>query len=328
MSDLLTEDFDYQLPDDLIASRPLDRRDASRMMVIDRSTGQIEHASFRDFPSKLFSGDLVVLNNTRVVRSRFFSDDNKIEVVRLEAPEPTLWRCLVRPGKKMRLGTSVCIGGIHGTVESIYENGDRLIRFHDVVEEERGQLALPHYMNRSSDKTDLERYQTVFADDDKAGAIAAPTAGLHFTDELLKAVPHAFLTLHVGAGTFQPVRVDHIIDHKMHSERFDLPPDTAAALGDSDRIVAVGTTVTRVLEHSARQEPPFVPGPGATDIFIYPGFKFQRVDALLTNFHLPKSTLFMLVSAFAGRDLIQEAYQQAIAERYRFYSYGDCMLIL
>ena len=329
MTDWRTDDFDYSLPEELIASRPLERRDASRMMVVHRDSGCIEHLQFTDFPAFLRPRDLVVLNNTRVVRARFFSTDGKIELVRLEASEPTLWRCLVRPGKKMRAGKQVCVGDATGTVESVLENGDRLIRFDRVVDEEKwGQLALPHYMNRDSDPDDFDRYQTVFAADDKAGAIAAPTAGLHFTKELLATIPHAFLTLHVGVGTFQPVRVDRIADHAMHSERFELSVETANAVGQADRVIAVGTTVTRVLEHCALQQPPFPVGAGATSIFIYPGFEFRCVGSLLTNFHLPKSTLFMLVSALAGTDLMKQAYAEAVAKRYRFYSYGDCMLIV
>ena len=313
MKDWLTDDFDYELPEDLIASRPLERRDASRMMVVDRMRGTIEHGRFRDFPTHIAGNDLVVLNDTRVVPSRFFSDDGRIEIVRLESREPTLWRCLVRPGRKMRAGTQVRIGSATGAVEEVLENGERLIRFDRAVDENLGGLALPHYMNRESDAADNERYQTVFANSAKPGGIAAPTAGLHFTDEILAILPHVFLTLHVGVGTFQPIRVERIADHKMHSERFELAPDTAFAVRNARRVVAVGTTVTRVLEHCVRSEQPFVPGCSETDIFIYPGFEFRCVDALLTNFHLPKSTLFMLVSAFAGLDLTREAYRQAVA---------------
>lgn len=329
MTDWRTDDFDYTLPEELIASRPLERRDASRMMVVHRDTGKIEHKKFTDFTHYLTAEDLVVLNDTRVVRARFFSNDGRIECVRVESLEPTLWRCLVRPGKKMRPGRQITIGDATGTVDSICENGERLIRFDKVVDEDKwGRLALPHYMNRDSDPADVDRYQTVFASDSKPGAIAAPTAGLHFTKDLIASLNHAYLTLHVGVGTFQPVRVDRIAEHAMHSERFELSPATATAVKEATRVVAVGTTVTRVLEHSASQPIPFKPGAGATSIFIYPGFQFSRVDALLTNFHLPKSTLLMLVSALAGTDLITQAYAEAVAEKYRFFSYGDCMLIL
>ncbi|MEZ5327916.1 MAG: tRNA preQ1(34) S-adenosylmethionine ribosyltransferase-isomerase QueA [Verrucomicrobiales bacterium] len=329
MTEWRTDDFDYPLPEELIASRPLEQRDASRMMVVHRDTGEIEHRQFTDFPQFIRPDDLVVFNDTRVVRARFFSTDGKIEIVRLESPEPTVWRCLVKPGKKMRLGRQVKIGDATGTVESVFENGDRLVRFDRVVDEEKwGQLALPHYMNRDSDPTDFDRYQTVFAADSKPGAIAAPTAGLHFTEGLVTSLPHAFVTLHVGVGTFQPVRADRITDHIMHSERFELSEATANAIKQAGRVVSVGTTVTRVLEHCALQNPPLPPGTGTTSIFIYPGFEFKCVGALLTNFHLPKSTLLMLVSALAGPELIKQAYSEAVARQYRFFSYGDCMLIL
>ena len=329
MTEWRTDDFNYTLPEEFIASRPLEQRDASRMMVVHRETGEIEHRWFTDFPEYLQPDDLVVLNDTRVVRARFFSTDGKVELVRLESLQPTLWRCLVRPGKRMRPGKKVSIGNATGTVESVFENGDRLVRFDQPVDEEKwGQLALPHYMNRDSDSTDFDRYQTVFAADSKPGAIAAPTAGLHFTKELIASLPHAFVTLHVGVGTFQPVRADRLTDHNMHSERFELPDATANAVKQARRVIAVGTTVTRVLEHCALANPPLSPGTGATSIFIYPGFQFKCIGALLTNFHLPKSTLFMLVSALANPVLIKKAYAEAIAQRYRFYSYGDCMLIL
>lgn len=326
---LRTDDFDYVLPGELIASRPLERRDASRMMVVHRATGRIEHRQFSEFPEFLAADDLVVLNDTRVVRARFLSTDGRIELIRLAAPEPNLWRCMVRPGRKMRVGRQVPIGDATGTVEAVCANGDRMVRFDREVDEERwGRLALPHYMHRDGDPEDVDRYQTVFAAEAKAGAIAAPTAGLHFTRAMLATLPHAFLTLHVGVGTFQPVRVDRIADHVMHSERFELSQGTADAVRQAGRVVAVGTTVARVLEHCAVQEPPLTAGAGETAIFIYPGFAFRCVGALLTNFHLPKSTLLMLISAFAGSELIRQAYAEAVRQRYRFYSYGDCMLIV
>jgi S-adenosylmethionine:tRNA ribosyltransferase-isomerase len=228
----------------------------------------------------------------------------------------------------MRIGKAVVIAGVSGTVEDILEDGERMIRFGDAIDIEKfGQLALPHYMEREPGEEDRERYQTVYARE--PGAIAAPTAGLHFTTGLLEQLPHAFLTLHVGAGTFQPVRSEHIADHKMHGEHFHLSPETADAINACKRVVSVGTTVTRTLEHLARGPGGKIPpGSGETDIFIYPGFEFRRTGALLTNFHLPKSTLFMLVCALAGTDLMREAYARAIAENFRFYSYGDCMLIV
>ena len=326
--DLRTADFDFELPEELIASRPLERRDASRMMVVNVATGQIEHRHFREF-GELASGSLVVLNNTRVARARFFSNDGKMELLRLEMVEPLRWKCLVKPGRKLRVGDTVALGGATGTVEEILEpDGARMIRFDQSVDEAtHGHLALPHYMNRADDPLDAERYQTVFADAAKERAIAAPTAGLHFTPEILEGLPHEFITLHVGVGTFQPVRVERLTDHVMHVEKYEISECAAAAIQAAPRVLAVGTTVARVLEHSVATHGRVLAEAGETGIFIYPGFTFRRVDALLTNFHLPKSTLFMLVSAKAGRELMREAYHQAVRERYRFYSYGDCMLI-
>ncbi len=329
MTDLRTDDFDFQLPDELIASRPAEQRDASRMLVINRAEQSITHAHFADLPSFLTPQDLLVLNNTRVVRARYFSDDGKIELVRVAKETPTLWRCMVRPGKKMKVGRTVTIGGMTGEVTAIDEEGYRLIQWPAVINEERwGQLALPHYMQREAEETDLERYQTVYAEEE--GAIAAPTAGLHFTPEILAQLDHAFLTLHVGVGTFRPVKADLVKDHEMHAENFMLSAGTAQRINDAGRVVAVGTTVTRVLEHlgATHAKGSLSQTEGATDIFLYPPYQPKVVDALITNFHLPKSTLMMLVSCFAGRDLIMEAYAQAVAERYRFFSYGDCMLIL
>lgn len=324
---VLTSDFDYHLPPELIASEPLPERSASRMLVVHRDTGKLEHRLFSDLPSFLRSDDLLVLNNTRVVPARFFSDDGSRELLRVDTLQPLLWRCMVRPGKKFRIGHQVRVGGSTGTVREILDNGDRLIAWDQPVDEERhGHLALPHYMGRDDQPADRERYQTVFAQ--AAGAIAAPTAGLHFTPELLARLPHAFLTLHVGVGTFQPVKVDKVEEHLMHSERYEVPPETASRIAAAGRVLAVGTTSMRTLETVARDHGKIVATSGSTDIFIYPGFQFRAVGALLTNFHLPKSTLMMLVSAFAGKELIFKAYQEAIQQKYRFYSYGDCMLIL
>lgn len=327
---LRTDDFDYDLPPDLIASRPPERRDASRMLVVDRAAGTVSHRMFTDFPGFVREGDLVVLNNTRVVKARFFSTDGKnIEVLRLEAADPRHWRCMVKPGKKLKPGKTVQIGEATGTVLEVYENGDRLIEWDRVVDEERwGHLALPHYMERDDDATDSERYQTVFADPERRGAIAAPTAGLHFTPEILAGLPHTFLTLHVGVGTFQPVRAELLQDHVMHSERYEITSEAAVKIEAATRRIAVGTTVTRVLEHCAAVDGRVTAHTGSTRIFIHPPYALQRVDALLTNFHLPKSTLFMLVCAMAGTELMKRAYAEAVAQRYRFYSYGDCMLIL
>jgi S-adenosylmethionine:tRNA ribosyltransferase-isomerase len=323
---MLTSDFDYHLPPELIASTPLADRSASRMMVIHRTTGLIEHRLFSDFPSYLQPQDCVILNNTRVVPARFLTDDNR-EILRLKSHSPTLWRCMVKPGKRFKLQHQVSLGNATGTVQEVFENGDRLIAWDRPVDEDRyGHLALPHYMERDEQPADRERYQTVFAAHE--GSIAAPTAGLHFTPEILASIPHAFITLHVGVGTFQPVRAERIEDHVMHHEEYDVSAPAAAQIQSAARRIAVGTTAMRTLETIARDHGQIIAARGETNLFITPGFQFKAVGALLTNFHLPKSTLMMLVSAFATRDLILEAYRQAVAQRYRFFSYGDCMLIL
>ena len=329
---LRTRDFHYELPEELIASRPLEERSASRMMVVNRDSGEIEHRMFRDLPGYLGPGDLLVLNDTKVIPARVLSDDGKIELLCLNRLSPTEWRCLVRPGRKMRAGRSVTVGGIAGTVAEVFDNGDRMIRWAAPMDLDRhGHLALPHYMKREDEMSDRDRYQTVFAREE--GAIAAPTAGLHFTPGMLATLPQEFLTLHVGVGTFRPVQVEKPEEHEMHSERYLLREAVARRVNEAERVVAVGTTVTRVLEHlgkraeagrrltEAAQE-------GETDIFIYPPYRFRVAGGLLTNFHLSESTLIMLVSAFAGRELVMEAYREAVRERYRFYSYGDCMLLL
>ncbi len=331
---LLTKDFSYHLPPELIASRPLEERSASRMMVIHRETGVIEHRSFRDFETFMRPDDLLVLNNTRVIPARLFSDDGSIELLCLDRLTALDWRCLVRPGKRMKPGRSVVVGGTTGTVVEVFENGDRLIRWEAPVDlDKHGHLALPHYMGRDDEPADRERYQTVFAKEE--GAIAAPTAGLHFTPEVLERLPHDFLTLHVGVGTFRPVQVERVEEHVMHSERYVLSEATAQRINAAGRVVAVGTTVTRVLEALAKLKNQDCrlrieekDHRGETDIFIHPPYQFGVVGGLLTNFHLPESTLIMLVSALAGRELVLEAYAKAVEERYRFYSYGDCMLII
>lgn len=324
---MLTADFDYHLPPELIASHPLADRSASRMMVLRRDCQTIEHRHFTDLPSLLQPGDLAVLNNTRVVPARFLSEDGKRELLRLETLAPLRWRCMVRPGKRFQPGHQIALGDATGTVIEVFENGDRLIEWDRPVDEERfGHLALPHYMGRDDELEDRERYQTVFAQ--HKGSIAAPTAGLHFTPEILGQIPHTFITLHVGVGTFQPVRAERIEDHTMHHESYEVTDAAATAIQNARRVLAVGTTATRTLETIARDHGQVVPAHGATNLYITPGFEFKAVGALLTNFHLPKSTLLMLVSAFAGRDFILRAYAEAVHERYRFYSYGDCMLIL
>ncbi|MFN0079656.1 MAG: tRNA preQ1(34) S-adenosylmethionine ribosyltransferase-isomerase QueA [Prosthecobacter sp.] len=326
---MLTADFDYHLPHELIASEPLAERSASRMLVLHRDSGKIEHRMFREigeFVSRE-AGDMLVLNDTRVVPARYFTDHGH-EVLRLEPITPTRWRCMVKPGKKFRVGDTVPIGEATGRViEILEENGNRIIEFDRIVDESKhGHLALPHYMGRADQPADRERYQTVFARSE--GSIAAPTAGLHFTPEVLNPLPHTFVTLHVGVGTFQPVKVADIADHKMHSEVYEVSETTAQAIQSAKRVIPVGTTALRTLETVARDHGRVIATQGSTDIFIYPGFAFQVAGGLLTNFHLPKSTLIMLVSAFAGKELTMQAYEEAIRERYRFFSYGDCLLIV
>lgn len=324
-----TSDFDYELPDELIAQHPPERRGESRMMVLDRAAGTIAHRRFADLPEFMEPDDLLVLNDTKVVAARFFSDDGRCEILRVEALDERTWKCLVRPGKRFRPGATVAIAGCNGTVLSVCEEGgERIIRFDRVPDEDtHGHLALPPYIRRPDAAADRDRYQTVYARE--SGAIAAPTAGLHFSPEMLAPLRHVFVTLHVGIGTFRPVSSENLAEHRMHSERYELRPETVAAIGASRRTIAVGTTVVRVLETCARDGGGSLKaGSGETDIFIHPPYRFQAVDALLTNFHLPKSTLVMLVSAFAGRDFVLEAYREAVRERYRFFSYGDCMLLI
>jgi S-adenosylmethionine:tRNA ribosyltransferase-isomerase len=319
-------DYDFHLPEELIASRPLDRRDASRMLVLDRATGSIAHRQFTDFPSYLRAGDLVVLNNSRVVRARMHSEDGRIEFLFLEEVAPRRWKCLVKPGRRMRVGATCRAGGANLKVVAIEEpTGERIVEADGPIDfAHHGELPIPPYMHRGADEQDDTRYQTVFAQTD--GSVAAPTAGLHFTPEILATIPHAFLTLHVGLGTFQPVKTENLDEHAMHEERYEISDSAATAINTANRIVAVGTTSTRVLE--SQPPGPIQPRTGRTSIFIRPPTELKRIGALLTNFHLPKSTLLMLVSAFAGRERILAAYEEAICERYRFFSYGDCMLIL
>jgi S-adenosylmethionine:tRNA ribosyltransferase-isomerase len=321
-------DYDYLLPEELIAVRPLPNRQDSRMMVLRRDEQRIEHRKFGELPAFLQPDDLLVLNNTRVVNARRFSDDGKIEFLFLEKQGTQRWKCLVRPGRKMRRGAETIIDGVGVRVEEICPDGERIVSFERELDPwQGGMIPLPPYLRRQGDVEDLDRYQTVYAD--APGAVAAPTAGLHFTSEMLAEVPHTFITLHVGAGTFQPVKSEDISEHRMHSETFSISESAAAAINAARRIVAIGTTTVRVLESASRDDQDnLIAQEGATDIFIHPPKEIRRVDALLTNFHLPRSTLVMLVSAFAGREFVLNAYAEAIRERYRFYSYGDCMLIL
>jgi S-adenosylmethionine:tRNA ribosyltransferase-isomerase len=330
-------DYDYNLPHELIAQRPLEHRQGSRMMVLHRVEQTIEHRQFRELKTFLQSGDLLVLNDTRVLPAQRFSDDGVIEFLFLEHIGPKRWKCLVKPGRKMRVGATAKIDNVTLRVEKITPDGERIVALdEDIDVYAGGSMPLPPYIRRPGDEKDAAQYQTVFAH--APGAVAAPTAGLHFTLELLREVPHTFVTLHVGPGTFLPVRSDNIAKHRTHAERFSISPEAARKINDAHRLVAVGTTVVRVLETAVRETRLFKavklskrqiePQSGETDLFIYPPYQFRAVDVLLTNFHLPRSTLLMLVSAFAGREFLLRAYEEAIRERYRFYSYGDCMLIL
>ena len=336
MSAQLT-DYAYPLPEALIAKRPLPQRDQSRMMVLHRDSETFEHRQFRDLKSFLQPGDLLVLNNTRVLAARRFSDDHAVEFLFLEKIGPARWKCLIRPGRKMRIGATTKIDNVTLRVEEILLDGERIVSLaEDLDLYAGGSMPMPPYIGRDSDPADSDRYQTIFAQ--TPGALAAPTAGLHFTPEILATIPHAFVTLHVGPGTFRPVHSENIAEHRMHAESFSISPETANKMENAKRVIAVGTTTVRALESAARNtrllkavksnEFKISAQSGATDIFIYPPFDFRAVNVLLTNFHLPRSTLLMLVSAFAGREFVLRAYDEAIREQYRFYSYGDCMLIL
>ncbi len=332
--------FDYRLPDELIAQAPLPDRAASRMLVVYRSTGLLEDRQFRDLPQYLRAGDCLAINDTRVVPSRLFGRKEgyarEVEVFLLEPqnPERTHWTALVRPGRHLHEGARVRISErLSVEILETRLRGERLVRVDcegDLDEEiERiGHVPLPPYIHRPDETADRERYQTVYAR--TPGSAAAPTAGLHFTPEILEqcraaGAEIAPVTLHVGLGTFQPLLNETVEENLLHSERYSIPADSAAKLAAAQRRIAVGTTVVRTLESAARNG---AAGSGQTDLFIYPGYRFQAVDALLTNFHLPKSSLLLLVCAFGGTDLILGAYRHAVAQRYRFFSYGDCMLIL
>lgn len=318
-------DYHYKLPPELIASTPTARRDDSRMLVLHRTSGKIEHRTFRDFSSYLAQGDLVVLNDSRVIKARLLTEAMSLEIFLLERVGDASWKCLVKPGRKFRPGVRVPIAGTVAEIVEVLPGGERIVRFDEPPDlEKHGHMPLPPYFKRAAEKLDDERYQTVYAK--SPGSVAAPTAGLHFTPEILNGIPHTFLTLHVGAGTFLPVKTELIADHQMHEEEFSISAGAASALNSAKRIVAVGTTVARVLESQPAGS--IQAGSGRTRIFIHPPYEFQKVGALLTNFHLPESTLLMLVSALAGRDLLFNAYNEAIRAGYRFYSYGDCMLIL
>lgn len=328
MSDRLA-DYRYDLPAELIADRPAEHREDSRMLVLNRSEGTIAHRGFLDLPGFLTSRDLLVLNDSRVIPARLRNEDGTIEVLLLEQRDPIHWTAMVRPGRKMKAGAVIAAAGTTATVKEVLADGTRLIRFGEPPDLDRfGEMPIPPYFHRRADEADRERYQTVYARD--PGSVAAPTAGLHFTPEILARIPHSFVTLHVGAGTFQSVKTDDLSAHRMHHETYTLSSETASRINATraagGRIVAVGTTTARVLESQPQGE--LRPVSGSTDIFIRPPRTFLHVDALLTNFHLPESTLLMLVSALAGRERILDAYAEAVRERYRFFSYGDCMLIV
>jgi len=346
-----TADFDYELPEELIAQTPIEPRDASRLMVLDHVTGAIEHRIFRDIVEYIRPGDVLVANDSRVIPARLFArkvpTGGRVELLLLRRRDERTWEALTK-GRRVRRGTKVefltadkfASSGITGEVVELLEEGRRLIEFDRPIElllDELGVMPLPPYIHEPL--REPERYQTVYARVE--GSVAAPTAGLHFTPELMerikaKGAKFAFVTLHVELDTFRPVREERVEDHKMHSEYCELKPEVAGQLNrakaEGGRIIAVGTTSVRVLETAAQktrgEDSPFAPYRGWTDLFIYPGYRFRAIDALITNFHLPRSTLLMLVSAFAGREFVLRAYQEAIHRRYRFYSFGDAMLIL
>lgn len=338
------KDFYYDLPQELIAQNPLLDRASSRLMRVDKVTGEITHGIFKNICDYLKPGDCLVINDTKVIPARLFGakeDTNaKIEVLLLKRKSDNTWETLVKPGKKCKIGTRIIFGDglLVGIVEDVLEEGNRLIRFeYDGIFEEildkLGQMPLPPYITVQLE--DKNRYQTVYAKYE--GSAAAPTAGLHFTKELLQKIEDmgvkiAHVTLHVGLGTFRPVKVDNILEHHMHSEFYMVDEENAKIINDAkasgNRVISVGTTSCRTLESCADKKGHIVSGSGWTDIFIYPGYDFKIIDGLITNFHLPESTLLMLVSAFAGREHIMEAYKVAVEEKYRFFSFGDAMILI
>jgi S-adenosylmethionine:tRNA ribosyltransferase-isomerase len=354
---LRVSDFDFDLPEDLIAQQPTEERGASRMLVVDRATGALRDSSFSELPLLLEPGDLLVLNDSRVIPARVYArrtlrrekekPTGRIEVMLTEPADDNEWHALVRPGRKVAIGEILVFPSPSGAIElraEVVERGqfgDRLLRFEPVDDffaalDRIGHIPLPPYIHRDDASGDRERYQTVYSQE--RGSVAAPTAGLHFTTQTLETLANrgveiARITLHVGLGTFAPLRVERVDEVRLHRERYTLSAETADALNRAvsghRRIVAVGTTVVRTLEHCAREaaEAQLVAHSGSTEIFISPGFNFRLVRALLTNFHLPQSSLLMLVSAFAGREHVLAAYRQAVDRRYRFFSYGDCMFL-
>lgn len=338
-----TKDFFYDLPEELIAQVPLKDRTTSKLLVLDKQSGEIQHRQFKDIINYLSKGDTLILNDTRVLPARLFGNridkEERIEFLLLKRDEDDIWETLVKPGKKARIGSKVEFGNgvLKGEVVGIDEEGIRRVKFdYDGIFEEvldsLGEMPLPPYIKEKL--SDKERYQTVYSK--HLGSAAAPTAGLHFTNELLdkiktKGINVGFVTLHVGLGTFRPVKVDDILDHHMHSEFYSLNKETADLINKTkesgNKVIAVGTTSVRTLETLANDDGTIDAGSGWTEIFIYPGYKFKLVDNLITNFHLPESTLLMLISAFASREMIFKAYNTAIEKKYRFFSFGDAMII-
>ncbi len=337
-------DYYYDLPENLIAQTPLEKRDHSRMMVLNRRSGAVEHRHFYELPVFLRPGDCLVINDTRVLPARLYGEKEgtggSIEVLLLKNPVGGLWECIVFPGKKMRVGARVCFGGgeLRGEVKEVLDNGNRMIAFEYSgifveILERLGTMPLPHYIKTRLE--DRDRYQTVYCKE--SGSAAAPTAGLHFTPELLKKIQSmgvdiVTVTLHVGLGTFRPVKEENITDHLMHSEWYHVSDGAAERINNArrrgGRVIAVGTTSCRTLESVTDENGVTHSGSGDTDIFIFPGYTFRAIDGLITNFHLPESTLIMLVSAFASRENVLHAYHTAVKEHYRFFSFGDAMLIL
>ena len=338
-----THDFWYHLPEELIAQTPLQQRDTSRLMVLDKSSGQITHRHFYDVLEYLQPGDCLVMNDSRVLPARLLGHrptGGAVEILLLRDLGDKKWECLCKPGRKMQVGCEVLFGNgeLSAVVREVQEDGNRIVEFSYEgifleVLERLGKMPLPPYIK--AELSDQERYQTVYSRE--VGSAAAPTAGLHFTSELLdairaKGVRTAFVTLHVGLGTFRPVKVDDVESHRMHSELCMMGEETARILNETKanggRIICVGTTSCRTLESLVNEDGSFVPSSKWTDIFIYPGYKFKAMQGLITNFHLPESTLVMLVSAFAGKEHVLSAYNNAVEEKYRFFSFGDAMLIL
>lgn len=338
------KDFYFELPQELIAQDPLKDRAGSRLLVLNRTTGAIEHTQFRQIADYLKPGDCLVLNNTRVIPARLFGEKEgtagRVELLLLKRREQDVWETLVKPGKRARKGTRIFFGDglLKGEILDVVEDGNRLIRFEyegifEQILDRLGQMPLPPYITHPLE--DKNRYQTVYAKYD--GSAAAPTAGLHFTPELLAqlrslGISIAEVTLHVGLGTFRPVKAENVLDHHMHAEYFQISQEAAAQINrtkqEGGRVICVGTTSCRTIESAANADGTLCACSGWTDIFIYPGYQFQVLDGLITNFHLPESTLLMLVSALAGREHVLAAYQEAVQKKYRFFSFGDAMLVL